>query len=340
MLALTLCVALVGPGLITIEDTLANKRRQSQETSDIPQQTEARTSVEGQNHARHPSRDATRQRVILLSSFLFILLILVSCHWFVVCLSSVGHSFVTRGIIDVISPFSEQFCDGPVMVDLKPMSGRILGRRAYHSCTQLESAGRSADKCGRTEEKPQMPGGNADMTSTSRRLSHGEAERHGWTSRIAVVFPAFLRLGGVYFDDLISTLKPPAEPRVTSHFSVIRESPHPWRPVVKFCPPPAFVQGPEGLYRRFHWSVQSSLRPTLRTDQSMNRTFTPPSWRLMHSGLANGDARTDIVGMASHSGGKFRAVPVRYAPVRSGIEQYPASGSDPGHPPFARCAFQ
>jgi hypothetical protein len=38
MLALTLCVALLGPGLISIEDTRATKRRQSRETSDLMQQ--------------------------------------------------------------------------------------------------------------------------------------------------------------------------------------------------------------------------------------------------------------------------------------------------------------
>jgi hypothetical protein len=38
MLALTLCVALLGPGLISIEDTRATKRPPSRETSDIIQQ--------------------------------------------------------------------------------------------------------------------------------------------------------------------------------------------------------------------------------------------------------------------------------------------------------------
>jgi len=38
MLAVTLCVALIGPGMITIEDTREKKSRQSQETTDIIQQ--------------------------------------------------------------------------------------------------------------------------------------------------------------------------------------------------------------------------------------------------------------------------------------------------------------
>jgi hypothetical protein len=38
MLALALCVALIGPGLITIEDTRGKKPCQAQETIDITQQ--------------------------------------------------------------------------------------------------------------------------------------------------------------------------------------------------------------------------------------------------------------------------------------------------------------
>jgi len=38
MLTLTVCIALLGPGMITIEDTRAKKPRQTQETSDITQQ--------------------------------------------------------------------------------------------------------------------------------------------------------------------------------------------------------------------------------------------------------------------------------------------------------------
>lgn len=38
MLVLTLCVALIGPGLISIEDTRTPSRRPLRETSDIAQQ--------------------------------------------------------------------------------------------------------------------------------------------------------------------------------------------------------------------------------------------------------------------------------------------------------------
>lgn len=38
MLAVTACVALLGPGMITLEDTRAKKPRQTQETTDIIQQ--------------------------------------------------------------------------------------------------------------------------------------------------------------------------------------------------------------------------------------------------------------------------------------------------------------
>jgi hypothetical protein len=38
MLALAACIALLGPGLISIEDTRVKKPRQTQETSDIAQQ--------------------------------------------------------------------------------------------------------------------------------------------------------------------------------------------------------------------------------------------------------------------------------------------------------------